>query len=330
MVPTPERGDAGKESGLRILICGAGGNLGGLFAEHMLAAGFEVRLMWHQHPPAARLGEHRNAHLVQADMGDLASLAPALDGVDVAVHLAGRLFAPRPSRFLAHTNIGYTENLARAAAASGLGRLVFVSFPQVQGPSTPEHPATGRLDGEPISLHARTRLRAEQRLFSLLEHTQVEPVIVRSGAVYGPGVKLIETAHKLMSLGLMAVWTEPTWYHFIALVDFLRGLQAAVSLPNLRGVYPLGDDCPMRLQVFLDRLADHWGVRRPWRLPLFVFTGLAAVVELAALATHTPAPLTRDIIRLGRVDHSMDTRRMKSSLLPDLCYPSLDEGLSTL
>jgi len=304
--------------------------LGGLFAEHMLAAGHELNLMWHKHPPHRKLAVHPNARLVQADMGDPVSLPPAFEGVDAAVHLAGKLFAPRPNRFLAQTNVGYMENLARAAIASGLDRLVFVSFPQVEGPSTPEHPAMGRLDGRPVSLHARTRLRAERRLFSLLEASQVEPVVVRSGVVYGPGVKLVEAAHRLMSLHLMAIWPEPTWYHFIALEDFLRGLQAAVTLPGLRGTTPLGDDHPMSIQAFLDRLADHWGLRRPWRLPAFVFAGTAALVELAALVLHVPAPLTRDIIRLGHVNHAMDTRQMKAKLLPELRYPSLDEGLVTL
>jgi uncharacterized protein YbjT (DUF2867 family) len=56
---------------------GAGGNLGGLLAEHMLAAGFELNLMWQDHPPSARLGKHRTARPVQADMRDPASLAPA-------------------------------------------------------------------------------------------------------------------------------------------------------------------------------------------------------------------------------------------------------------
>jgi len=52
------------EVGLRILICGAGGNLGGLFAEHMLAAGHELNLMWHKHPPHRKLAVHPNARLV--------------------------------------------------------------------------------------------------------------------------------------------------------------------------------------------------------------------------------------------------------------------------
>ncbi len=315
---------------MRILICGAGGNLGGLLSQHLLAKGYELNLMWHRHRPPRQLADHPGVFLTQADLGDPASLSPALQGADVAVHLAGMLFAPRPAKFLAETNIGYMENLVRAAARSDVARLVFVSFPQVEGPSTPAHPAMGGLDGRPVSVHAQTRLAAERQLFSMTEGTRVEPVVVRSGVVYGPGVKLIEAARWLLAKRLMAIWPSPTWYHFIALADFLRGLEAAVFRPGLHGIYPLGDDCPLPLQTFLDRLADHWGFRRPWRLPPWAFGTAAAWVELAALVLRTPAPLTRDILALAHVDHAMDTSRMKTELLPELEVPRLEDGLRAL
>ncbi len=185
------------------------------------------------------------------------------------------------------------------------------------------------MDGR-LAITRRRGLEAEQHLFSSTVGTSVVPVVVRSGAVYGREVKLIRAARRLMRLKLMAVWPGPTWYHFIALEDFLRGLEAAIRLPGLRGVYPLGDDRPLPLQAFADRLADHWGFHRPWRLPPFAFESAATLVELAALAFGSPAPLTRDIIKLGRVDHAMDTRRMKADLLPDLVYPSLDQGIALL
>jgi hypothetical protein len=37
----------------------------------------------------------------------------------------------------------------------------------------------------------------------------------------------------------------------------------------------------------------------------------ASLCELAALAAHTPSPLTRDFIRIGRVSYWGDTQRMR-------------------
>ena len=56
----------------------------------------------------------------------------------------------------------------------------------------------------------------------------------------------------------------------------------------------------------------------------------AWLCELFAIIARTPAPLTRDFVRLGRVPHWGDTRRARSELLPHLVYPTLDAGLSTL
>jgi hypothetical protein len=148
--------------------------------------------------------------------------------------------------------------------------------------------------------------------------------------VYGPEVKLVRAAKRLMSLGLLAVWPRPTWYHLISSTDFVRGLANAIRLPGLSGIYPLGDDRPIRLQALLDELAEHWGFRRAWHLPAAAFSAAAWAVESAAWAAHTPAPLTRDIVRLAQVDHAMDTHKMKAELLPDLVYPNIEQGLTTL
>jgi hypothetical protein len=44
----------------------------------------------------------------------------------------------------------------------------------------------------------------------------------------------------------------------------------------------------------------------------------------------TPSPLTRDFVRLGRVSHWADTTRARKELIPELLYPTLETGLSTL
>ena len=52
--------------------------------------------------------------------------------------------------------------------------------------------------------------------------------------------------------------------------------------------------------------------------------------DQAVFSFGTPAPLTRDVIKLGQVDHVMDTRRMKAELLTQLVYPSVQLGLAHL
>jgi hypothetical protein len=56
----------------------------------------------------------------------------------------------------------------------------------------------------------------------------------------------------------------------------------------------------------------------------------AALCESVAMIAGTPSPLTRDFIRIGRVSHWGDTRRARVELIPELKYPTLSAGLSTL
>jgi len=316
--------------GADVLITGAAGNLGGFLARRLLSTDLRQRLMFHRRPLASDLRLDARVEACQADLAEPQTLEPACRGVGCVVHFAGVLFAPRPEKFLPRTNTAYASNLIEASLRAGVRRFILISFPHVEGPTTPEMPASGRLDAQPISVHARTRLAAERALFSASERGGMEAVVLRVGTVYGRGVLMIEAARRLLARRLLGVWPNPTWYHWLALPDFLSAVESAIRRPALSGVIGLGDDQPLTLQVFLDRAADHWGLPRPWRAPPAVFFLAAGLVELYAGLFRKASPLTRDFIRIGMVPHVIDTRRMRDEVLPQLAYPTLDEGLSLL
>ncbi|MGB3563380.1 MAG: NAD-dependent epimerase/dehydratase family protein [Thermoanaerobaculia bacterium] len=315
---------------MRILITGAAGNLATFLARALLESPHQLRLMTHRTELAPDLRSAGSVEIVRADLGDPATLAGVCAEVDCIVHLAGVLFAPRPASFLSFTNVTYVDNILRSAIQEGVGKFILISFPHVEGDTTPAHPATGRLDATPPSVHARTRLAAERLMIELAAGSTTTPIILRSGTIYGSGVLMIEVARRLMHRRLLAVWREPTWYHWLALPDFLSCVRAAIEREGVRGIYHLGDDVPLTLQDGLDRFAAHWGTAKPLRLPRWTFYAAAAAVEAFALVTGSTAPLHRDFIRIGMVSHVGDTSRMKQELLPHLAYPSLDEGISLL
>lgn len=205
-----------------------------------------------------------------------------------------------------------------------------MSFPHVEGETTPEHPATDRLDFSPDVVHFRTRLEAERQLLEQCAGTRITPVILRAGIVYGEGIKLIEAARWLLRYRLLAIWQKPTWIHLVALPDFLAAMVAAIENKNARGIYNACDDKPLTIQEFLDQLAAHFGCRKPWRLPEWMFHAAGATCETAALLFKTAAPLTSDIVRAGMTSAVADNARMKSELLSRLAYPTLAEGISLL
>ena len=200
----------------------------------------------------------------------------------------------------------------------------------MEGETTPDRPATGRMDAKLNVIHFRTRLEAERELLEACKSSATTPVIFRSGIVYGREIKMLQGARWLLRHRLMAVWRKPTWAHLIALPDFLLALQAAIEGDNIRGIYQVCDDAPLTLQDFLNRLADHYGYPRPHRLPAWMFHLAEFSVEMAALALRTATPLNRDIVKAGMTSCVADNSRMKRELLPVLKYPTLQEGISLL
>ena len=128
------------DSSPTILITGAAGNLGGLLARHLVKGGHALRLMYHRRPLGEDLLSAPNVAAVQADLAKAETLVAAVEGVDVIVHFAGILFAPRPEKFLPVTNTEWFSNLVDAALKANVKRIILISFPHVEGPTSPEHP----------------------------------------------------------------------------------------------------------------------------------------------------------------------------------------------
>ncbi|MBL0176075.1 MAG: NAD(P)H-binding protein [Ignavibacteria bacterium] len=313
-----------------ILITGAAGNLGGVLARHLIDADCQLRLMVHRTPLSPELQVAANVTPVLADLADPATLSAAVAGADVVVHFAGVLFAPGPEHFLPETNTRWFANLLDACLEARVGRVILVSFPHVEGPTDFEHPATGRLDAHPVSVHARTRLEEERLLFARCEGSATVPVVLRLGMVYGRGILMVDAARWFARHRLLGVWRKPTWIQLISTADYLAATEAAIMKPDVRGIYHIGDELPVTLQHFLETACRAWGLPPPRRMPLWLIFSAAWLCELFARVLRKPSPLTRDFIRIGRVSYWGDTRRARAELLPTLRYPTLEDGAGTL
>ena len=310
-----------------VLITGAAGNLGSLLARHLLATtDAQLRLMIHRKPlPTDRAG-HPRVECLRADLENTATLAGRFSGTDVVVHFAGVLFWAHPEKFLPKTNTTYFKNVVDAALRERVRKIILISFPHVEGPTTFDQPAVGRLDCEPISVHAKTRLEEEKYLMAHVP----QPISLRVGMVYGRGILMVDAARWFARWHLLGVWRHPTQIHLISREDFCAATAAAILAPGALGIYHLGDDGKVTLQEFLDEACRQWGYTRPWRMPLGLIYGAARIFETASLIFGIRAPLTRDFVDIGRVSYYGDTGRMRRELLPALKYPTLEQGKGTL
>jgi nucleoside-diphosphate-sugar epimerase len=169
----------------RLLLTGAAGFIGRTISPMLAADGWEL-------VPVTRRSGIQGAVLVP-DIGPNTDWTEALKDCKAVVHLAARVHVPRERRNVEETlhrttNTEGTLALARAAAAAGVKRFVFISTAKVYGEGRAQ-PYTEADRPEPKDAYARSKLEAERGLTEIAARTGLEVVILRPPLVYGPGVK---------------------------------------------------------------------------------------------------------------------------------------------
>jgi nucleoside-diphosphate-sugar epimerase len=260
------------------------------------------------------------------DLSKPETLYDCLDGADIIVHFAGVLFKANPEKFLHETNLQYFINLVRVAKEKNINKVILISFPHVEGPTSRIKPAKGSLNENPISVHAKTRLEEEKYLFSEIAH----PISLRVGMVYGKSILMVDAAEWFAKKNLLGVWRDPTEIHLISKTDFNRAVVATIKNSKASGIYHVGDEGDDTLQSFLDFACDVWKHKKPWRMPLWLIYLAAEIFEFISRVFKTKSPLTRDFIDIGRVSYYGDTSRFRSELLPKLKYSNVYEGKNEL
>ena len=144
-----------------------------------------------------------------ADLAENRDWSSVFEGVGVVVHLAARvhMMGEKASQNLDDyraLNVDGTERLARAAAAQGVRRFIFLSSIKVNGESTqPGRPYTPDDVPGPVDAYGISKLEAEKALRKLAKETGMEVVIIRPVLVYGPGVKAnFRTMMRAMNRGI--------------------------------------------------------------------------------------------------------------------------------
>ena len=168
------------------LITGANGFVGREVSSVLVRRGFLLK-------GAVRASCELTEGVVVGDIDGNTNWSDALRNVDIVIHLAARVHVMRenagnPLEEFRKVNVAGTENLARAASASGVKRLVYVSSIGVNGfQTTLDRPYSEADKPNPHNAYAISKWEAEQSLSRVSEETGLEVVIVRPPLVYGAG-----------------------------------------------------------------------------------------------------------------------------------------------
>jgi nucleoside-diphosphate-sugar epimerase len=179
----------------RVCITGGAGFIGSHLAAHLLEDN-EVVVYDNLHRNAiqfADLDGHKNLTFIKGDVMDPAATRQAVDGSQVVIHcaaIAGVYSVDRNAVTTMEVNMLGTNNVVRAALATGVRRFVEFSTSEVYGPFIHK----GKEDdlttigpvGENRWVYAASKLASEHLSFAHYKEDGLPLTIVRPFNVFGP------------------------------------------------------------------------------------------------------------------------------------------------
>ena len=285
-----------------ILLTGATGYIGGRLAPRLLDRGHRVRCLARSRakvlarPWASRDG----VEIVEGDAGDEATLREAMRGCDAAYFLvhsmdvAGREYRER--------DLAIAEAFGRAAADSGVGRIVYLG-------------GLGET-GEHLSEHLASRREVEKAL----GRGGVPVTVLRAAMIVGSGSASFEIMRYLVER--LPVMITPRWVRTesqpIAVRDVLHYLIAALETPATTGrTIDIGGPDVWSYAQVMREMAKALGLRRRLVIPVPILTP-----RLSSLWIHLVTPLGASIaqplaegLRNRVVCRNLDAQR----LMPHRC-----------
>lgn len=255
----------------RVLVTGGTGLIGVEVVRQLCESGVTPRVLVRR-PHRGALLRRRDVEPVFGDLSVPESLARAVSGVDVVIHLGGRATFERYHR-LAPTLVEGTARLAEAAAEAGAGHLVFASSALVYGSST--IPIDRTTPTDPRNGYGQAKVEAERRLAEISRCTGLAVANLRLPHVYGPQSILFQQVRSGY-----AVFPGPmtNQYSHLHVEDAARALIAAAQT-GWSGTAPIADEYNATWAEFFDVVRTYHPRLRMLRLPRSVGFAGAALVE---------------------------------------------------
>ncbi|MGB3115161.1 MAG: NAD(P)-dependent oxidoreductase [Ferruginibacter sp.] len=237
----------------RVLITGANGFLGFHLINAALAQKFEVFAGLRKNSKAEHLSQLpiQYSYLNYENVEDLTKEI-ADKKINYIIHAAGTTKALKQQVF-EQVNVAYTVNLAKAAQMSGNSflKMVFISSLAAVGPlKANEGIITEKTFPSPLTSYGKSKLLAERKLAEL----DIESVILRPTAIYGPREKEIFVIIKTLLKGIDAnIGSKPQKLSFVYASDVADAAINAL-LSNAKAVFNISDGNSYSKYDFADAL----------------------------------------------------------------------------
>ncbi len=169
----------------KIFVTGGTGFLGRHLIPMLCQAGYHLCVLTRQPQQHSWLQQYPYVDIITGDIRTGAGLA-ALTDCDFVIHAAGLFSMWRMAGDFMATNVHGTENLLEQAARTKIERFIYISTIAVIGDPQPNQIIDEAHPPRPADPYQASKLHAEQWVKHYHDHHQLETIILRPGAFYGP------------------------------------------------------------------------------------------------------------------------------------------------
>ena len=287
----------------KVLVTGATGFVGAAVVRALLGRGAAVRVLARPSSTRANL-EGLPVEIATGSLEDGASLERAVAGCGALFHVAAdyRLWVPDPAAMHA-TNVGGTRMLLRAAAAAGVGRMVYTSSVATLGlvPGGVADEDTPTALADKVGPYKQSKFLAEEEVRRLVREEAIPAVIVNPSTPVGPGdVRPTPTGRMIVEAasGRMPAFVD-TGLNIVHVDDVASGHLLAFDQGRIGERYILGGE-NMTLAAILAEIAGLVGRKPPTvRLPRALIYPIALGAEAWARISGREPFVTVDGLKMA-------------------------------
>lgn len=330
-----------KESGLRILVTGGHGFVGGALVRALIRSGGH-RVSATVRRPAPEL-EALGVHVISADLTERQACFRATSGQDLVFHTAAKAGVWGSFADYHSINVDATAFLLEGAREHGVRYFVHTSSPSVTfaGHSSLQEDESAPYSPQPMNPYCFTKILAEKLVLSAHNSERLHTLALRPHLIYGPGdPHLLPRVFEAAERGrLLRIGDGSNWVDVTHIEDVVRAHMAVLEhLEDLEAwgkPYLITSGKPLQLWKWLDQLLL-WKGLPPVRRSLGQrpAVALGSVVEwiYRLLSLSGEPPLTRfSALQLGcSHTYSIEEARRRLGFEPSVDpYAPFDEQFTS-